>query len=306
MKVLLAIDGSECSREILTLVRDMKCPEGTEFLVISAVDFLEPLPSLEGVKQKEIEAIEKLVHNCVQELRSAHPHVTVSGVVADGYATDEILNTCKNWAPDLVMVGSHGRSGLDFLFFGSVSRTVFLEAPCAVRIVRRRVQAHTPSGTFNVILALEHSDHAEQIIDHVLNSPWSENTKFRCIHVVRDAPESILSETEGGFTHSMKAHYDNLVAGRLAWLEAAVIKLNDRLGRSAATAEILRGEPRKVILDLSKEWPADLILVGSHGRRGIERAVLGSVSEAVATHASCSVEMTRIKSLTPQKVHIIV
>ncbi|MBX9952308.1 MAG: universal stress protein [Candidatus Obscuribacterales bacterium] len=306
MKVLLAIDGSDCSKEILTLASDMKCPDGTELLVISAVDFLEPLPSLEGVKQKEIEAIEKMVHKCVEDLRTAHPNVTVSGVVADGYATDEILNSCKDWEPDLVMVGSHGRSGLDFLFFGSVSRTVLLEAPCAVRIVRRSTRAHNPSGAYNVILALEHSEHAEQLIEHVLNSPWSERTNFRCIHVVRDTPESTLSEPEGGFTQSLKAHYDNLVAGRLAWLEAATIRLNDRLGRTAATAEILRGEPRKVILDLAKDWPADLILVGSHGRRGIERAVLGSVSEAVATHASCSVEMTRLKSLKPQKVHIIV
>ncbi len=306
MKVLLAIDGSECSQEILKLVSEMECPDGTEIFVLSAVDFLEPLPSLEGVKQKEIELCEKLVQQCVQDIRAAHPNVTVSGAVVDGYATDEILNACKQREADLVMVGSHGRSGLDYLFFGSVSRTIFLEAPCAVRIVRRPARPRSKSEPYNVILALEHSEHADQIIEHALSSPWSETTKFRCVHVVRDTPASTLSEPEGGYTHSLKAHYDNLVAGRLGWLEAAATKLNDRLGRSAAAAEILRGEPRKVILDLAKEWPADLILIGSHGRRGIERAVLGSVSEAVATHANCSVEMTRIKSLKPQKVHIIV
>ncbi|HIA51520.1 MAG TPA: universal stress protein [Candidatus Melainabacteria bacterium] len=305
MKILLAIDGSDCSTEVAKLVSEMTCSAGTELMVLSAVDFLEPLPSLEGIKRKELLATEKLVHSYVEQLRSAHPDAIVSGAVADGYACEEILDTCKEWAPDLVMVGSHGRSGLDYLFFGSVSRTVFLEAPCAVRIVRRKSEEHSEAGTYNVIVALEHTDSSGQVLDHVLSTPWSQKTNFRCVHVVRDTPESILSEPEGGYTHSMKSHYDNLVAGRLGWLEAAAAKLNDKLGRRAATAEILRGEPRKAILDLAKNWPADLILVGSHGRRGIDKAVLGSVSEAIAVHAQCSVEMTRVKTLS-KKVHIIV
>lgn len=306
MKILLAIDGSECSKEVLNLASEMDCTDGTELLVLSAVDFLEPLPSMEGVKRKEIDATKKLVHDSVQQLRFAHPIATVSGAVADGYACEEILNMSKEWNPDLVMLGSHGRSGINYLLFGSVSRTVFLEAPCAVRIVRRKSQEHTQSGVYNVILALDHFEQTDQVIDHVLNSPWSKKTNFRCIHVVRSTPESTLAEPEGDFTQSMKSHYDSLVAGRLAWLEAAVLKLNDRLGRQAAKAEILRGEPRKVILDLAKDWPADLILVGSHGRRGIDKAILGSVSEAVAMHAPCSVEMTRVKTPARQKVHIIV
>jgi len=53
------------------------------------------------------------------------------------------------------------------------------------------------------------------------------------------------------------------------------------------------GLPQRLILEEAERWDADLILVGSHGRRGIERLVIGSVSEAVALHAECSVEMVR-------------
>ena len=53
------------------------------------------------------------------------------------------------------------------------------------------------------------------------------------------------------------------------------------------------GDPRVIILEQGQDWAADLIVLGSHGRRGFDRLLLGSVSEAVAIHAKCSVEVVR-------------
>lgn len=55
--------------------------------------------------------------------------------------------------------------------------------------------------------------------------------------------------------------------------------------------------PKTVILDEAEYWHADLIVVGSHGRRGLDRLLLGSVSEAVATYAHCSVEVIRSRTV---------
>ncbi len=57
--------------------------------------------------------------------------------------------------------------------------------------------------------------------------------------------------------------------------------------------EVLRGDPKEEITNAAARWLADLAVVGSHGRRGLKRLLLGSVSEAVARHAPCSVEVTR-------------
>jgi len=54
------------------------------------------------------------------------------------------------------------------------------------------------------------------------------------------------------------------------------------------------GNQKSVIVDLAAKWPADLVVIGSHGRRGVERFLLGSVSEAVVRHAPCSVQVVRI------------
>jgi nucleotide-binding universal stress UspA family protein len=60
-----------------------------------------------------------------------------------------------------------------------------------------------------------------------------------------------------------------------------------------ATADVLDGNPKEAILEEAKKWNADLIVVGSHGRRGFKRLLLGSVSEAVAMSAHCSVVVVR-------------
>jgi nucleotide-binding universal stress UspA family protein len=63
-------------------------------------------------------------------------------------------------------------------------------------------------------------------------------------------------------------------------------------GLSIETA-VREGDPRSVIVDEADEWGADLIVVGSHGRTGLTRWLLGSVAQAIVGHASCSVEVVR-------------
>jgi nucleotide-binding universal stress UspA family protein len=60
-----------------------------------------------------------------------------------------------------------------------------------------------------------------------------------------------------------------------------------------STGVVRTGEARQQIIDYATEWPADLIVLGSHGRRGLNRFLLGSVSEGVVRHAPCSVEIVR-------------
>jgi len=60
---------------------------------------------------------------------------------------------------------------------------------------------------------------------------------------------------------------------------------------------VLEGSPKRRIVEESKSWGADMVVVGSHGRRGLTRYLLGSVSEAVAMHAHCSVEVIRDRDL---------
>ncbi len=61
------------------------------------------------------------------------------------------------------------------------------------------------------------------------------------------------------------------------------------------STSVATGDAKTVILEEAADWKADLIVVGSHGRTGLERFLLGSVSEAIARHTSCSVEIVRLR-----------
>ena len=62
----------------------------------------------------------------------------------------------------------------------------------------------------------------------------------------------------------------------------------------SVTTDIVRGDPKTLIIENAEAWGADLIVLGSHGRRGLKRFLLGSVSETVMRHAHCSVEIVRL------------
>lgn len=86
--------------------------------------------------------------------------------------------------------------------------------------------------------------------------------------------------------------------------QQAIIKAQERL-KTAETKDlqvstaILKGFPKEILIDEADKWGSDLIVVGSHGYHGITRFLIGSVSQAVASHAHCSVEIVRCRQAPP-------
>jgi hypothetical protein len=91
-------------------------------------------------------------------------------------------------------------------------------------------------------------------------------------------------------TEEQRAEAESLVAGTAKILRDAGFQ---------ATTAIEQGSAKSVIIDSATQWPAELIVVGSHGRKGIDRFLMGSVAEGVARHAPCSVQVVRIPTEAP-------
>lgn len=147
MKILLAIDGSPCSEvAVETLLAQYK-PADTEVLILHAVETqkLMPIPYSYGAgpmfvqdytaiaKQWRCEG-EELASGTAKRLQAAG--FKTSTQVEEGDARHLILDWAKKWHPDLILLGSHGRRGLDRFLLGSVSEAVARHAPCSVEIVR--------------------------------------------------------------------------------------------------------------------------------------------------------------------------
>ncbi|HUK20349.1 MAG TPA: universal stress protein [Gemmatimonadales bacterium] len=146
-----------------------------------------------------------------------------------------------------------------------------------------------------VLLAIDESEPSEAATRAVLAR--GPGTEVRILHVVEPAGiliPSLLSGAEMGMWKP--AELDALREARLRKADALVRRAADTLkkGGLEVVAAVEEGDPRALILDIAADWHPDVIVVGSHGRTGLDRFLLGSVSEAVARHAPCSVEIARV------------
>ncbi len=144
-----------------------------------------------------------------------------------------------------------------------------------------------------ILLAVDGSASSETAVKEVARRPWPPRSAVRIISVVEPA---FLPNPE---TWTLPPnYYEQLEKAAKKQAGAVLNKAMRRLGaikgtRLQLSKQILHGHPKQVIPEEAERWRADLIVVGSHGYRGLTRLWLGSVSHAVASHAKCSVEIVR-------------
>lgn len=291
MKVLVAVDNSSSFDTILEAVVNRPWPPRTTFCVLNVVNLqrFERLPALIEDASREGERL-------VQEGAKK-----ISGVGFEAFATtslghprSDISCFAKEWGADLILVGSHRHGAVGRFLLGSVAQGVLRTAPCSVEIVRRVPKASSPR---KVVLATDGSDYSVGAAHAIAAQCWPPGSIFRVLSV-----EELMGVGNQMDAASLSAIYpasllEELVTQARDRARSAVEMAKDILSRAglrlSSDDAIPIGEPRGIILDTAKEWGADLIVVGSHGRRGLDRFLLGSVSEAVAIHATCSVQVIR-------------
>lgn len=144
-----------------------------------------------------------------------------------------------------------------------------------------------------LLLAIDDSKFSEAALRTVVEQLRPESTEVRVLHVVE--PPSLLVTREMGEPNSKLAAVWKLEMKAADTLVTSTAEELRKKGFKVSTL-LEQGEPRTKIVDSASAWKSDLIVVGSHGRTGLDRLLLGSVSEAVARHAHCSVEIVRIRS----------
>lgn len=143
-----------------------------------------------------------------------------------------------------------------------------------------------------ILLAIDDSNFSEAALQLVLAQNRSQNTEVRVLHVVEPIAIAMPPLMAEGYAPEL----DDVRKEQIKQARELVAKAAEKLrtaGFKVDTA-VFEGHIRAEIIDIAEEWRADLIVLGSHGRKGMDRFLLGSVSEFVARHAKCSVEIVRI------------
>lgn len=145
MKILLAVDGSAHAREAADEIRRRPWPSGTVVRVLSAVQTVLP-PAMDfglagpltfdQIQQEQTRNARELTDEVARTLKKAS--LQTETAVRDGDPRTVILDEAKDWGADLIVLGSHGHSGLARWLLGSVAQSIVGHAPCSVEVVRRR------------------------------------------------------------------------------------------------------------------------------------------------------------------------
>lgn len=259
-------------------------PAGTTVHIVAVV---EPIYGWGAPEVEELlrQSAEQTVQTAAEYFK--HSGLEVASVVLMGDPKTLLLDEAERRAIDLILLGAHGTSGILQFLMGSVARAMVHLAHCSVEIVRN----NPGPRALKVLLAADGSEHSNAAAQAIANRPWPTGTAVRILTVV---------EPSLPLLHTPYFHADVLEEMRgkdMQRAQEAVASAEKILGTGGLDVSSLiavpAATPKELILSEAAEWCADLIVAGSHGRRGVQRFLLGSVSEAVALHANCSVEIVR-------------
>jgi nucleotide-binding universal stress UspA family protein len=290
VKVLAAIDQYDASEAVIKEIAARPWPPNSCIEVLNVLEHAH----LWAVSQTAEEARQEslgLIHRAVTELRG--PGVEATPIMLQGDARSVILDRAKETQADLLFVGMNGASGLAKFFLGRVASSVLSHAPCSVEIVRIR-DGKLP-GVRKILLATDGSEFSERAARSVAERPWPAGAEIEVFSVVELHLGAAQALFEPPYTGNDQLELQRAQGMKRAEeaVASAVEILSKTFPKVSESISVLLNGPKSVIIDEAGKWDADLIVVGSHGHRGIERFLLGSVSEGVALHAKCSVEVIR-------------
>ena len=142
----------------------------------------------------------------------------------------------------------------------------------------------------NILIALDGSECSKAAVDFVLSRPWRPDDTFVIVHVVEPMP----ADMGINYVPTCTSVCDNAIFEAAKSLtDDAKARLTEGLPGHEVRCEVVSGMIKGEIIDLARTWPADLIVMGSHGRKGVSRLFLGSVAEEVLKDAPCTVEIIK-------------
>lgn len=285
MRIVVAVDWSDQAFTAVQEVCKLYAPK--ELTLVHAVDlgFLESpvmaqamnVQGYDEFRKGMLDAGRQLMDQTAELVPPAVP--SVKRVCELGRPAQVVLDAVKDAAATLVVVGSRGRGRLAELTLGSVSHRILMHTPCSTLIVKRPLAALR-----KVLVAVEGPDDSMRLREWLHAHPFTKPVDLAVISVVPTPYAGdpvafpyfpLWSETATTFAKGLVRDLADSLAGT----------------QYRTTHTVLQGHPADVIGRESAD--ADLLVIGSHARKGVDRFLLGSVSHALSHRAACSVLVVR-------------
>ena len=315
MKILIAYDGSASAHTAIDGLRRAGLPIEADALVVSVAEVWLPTPEHEaslndafpteipGLDRARAHAIERMklaeeaARSTCERVSQIFPQWQLRHQALSGSPPHEILNLARQWEPDLIVVGSQGRTALGRFVLGSVSQKVLTEAQTSVRISRETIG--TGGSAVRVVVGVDGSEGAKNALRVVALRRWPPGSEVRVViaedPLVTNSAYRLIPPVDHFIAEVNEAEHG--MAEKLA--TDAVKELSATLKDKSVTVSsaVVTGVPKQALVAHAEEFGADCIFTGATGLSNpIERFLVGSVSAAVAARAACSVEVVRLRN----------
>lgn len=223
--------------------------------------------------------------------------LSVDATFLDGAIVPTMQTYLADHRADLVVMTSHGRGGLSRAWLGSVADGLLRHATVPVLLVRADAESSSDPVEplfHRILVPLDGSAMAEEALDHVVSLGMPDVTVYMLLTVI--VPMQFMAPAEYPYPDdALRTDGPEMQSRRATALEQ-LERSAQALRESGAIVETrveVRYQPAQGILDVAEEWHADLIAVATHGRGGVKRVLLGSVSDKVMRAATVPVLVHR-------------
>ena len=285
--IVVPTDFSESSEEALCYAGALAEWHKAKVILLHVMES-ETIDALRRVTMGE-EMIGKLKGDIQGDLERLAKLEQVAGVkvesrMVEGVPAYEIIEAAKDSGADLITMGTHGRTGRERVFFGSVAERVVRISPVPVLTVRRpehgfvecSIGARNIVGLKNILMPTDFSETSEFATRYAIALAKEYGARLHVFHVV--------STTATG---SDKAFFENKMTREAQ--KSIDLLMKDELKSLEVAREIRTGVPFQEIVAEARSKDVDLIVMGTHGRTFLKYALLGSVAAKVVRKAPCPV-----------------
>ena len=303
MKILLATDGSDSARAAVDFLQRFPFPQNSSAIVLTVIDttlLSEEKPGdLDEDQDRVLRDTEQTIREDAEQLLATEAaRLKDTGWVGStelrvGDPAEEIIEAAEELRPDLVVLGSHGITGIMNFLLGSVSDRVLEHAYCSVLIVKASPKLSLPRGPeeealpWRILVAYDDSEPAKKAAAMCAGLPLDAQTEVTALSVM---PMVHM------YRQDIRQHLDPIWQQKKRAMETALDNAvtSHRWSTPNVSAQLKEStDVSQQILDTATQTGSDVIVLGYKGRTAIKRFLLGSITSRIAHHAPCSVLAVR-------------
>jgi nucleotide-binding universal stress UspA family protein len=277
--ILVGFDDTEYSRAALIEAAHWVKGHGGKVTLVHAVYFdTEEFSISPGQLDKRIEVGKKACYQA-QEQYSSELGIDIESLVCEGEPHEVIVDIARDRGADLIAMGTYGRKGLKRMIMGSVTSGVILNSPCDVLVVKHPRNEHTGKYA-SILVPFDGSESSKKALLRAIELPEADDTSITLLYVIPYYEEMI------GFFKTASIQERLFDEARKVISEGEMMAY--RKGTSVSTI-VEEGHTADKIVEIANGLRSDLIVMGSRGWRGVDKAIMGSTTERVIAYSSVPV-----------------